>query len=661
MNLAHALAEQLRDRVVRTFRQFAEEEIVLPPGGPLAGLRFRCDTQPFSALLFEQFDAAQKLGARFNEFWCYAPVQDGKTLFFAGVPVCYHAFEIGENIIIGGPTMELIHGWWEEKMLPVIERMPRYAKLLPTAGEGSKGGKATLLRLKNGASIRFMPAGGGDQQRSSHTARVIVMTEIDKMAEAGEASKETDPVSQIMSRAASFGALGPNPIVYAECTVSDKDGRIFAEVSDAGTDTRPFFPCPKCGAYQEPTRSALTGWQAARDAIEARDNVRWQCAACRAQLTEDERQQALARPVLVSRGQTVGADGVVTGPMPRTRKFGLRWNALGSRLKRMADIAELEWSAEKDDDEAKRKQLAQFWWAVPYENRSINLWTLRSERVVSKVTNHERGAIPSDTVALVLGGDVGSWTCWWTLLAIRENRQRHVVDYGSLKVPGDETNPEVRGPAILTTLRQFRDDHVATGWHGRVPDVCVWDSSWNPTGEIGQKSIVYQFTAESGPRCFPSKGLGTRVKQDAWKPVQHAKQSGREWSLVEIESGLWLFEIHADYWKDQVHQGFGAAPGTPGSITIFNAPREQHAFFAKHITAEEKQPLYDKVTRKVVGFVWVEKSQTNHWLDCVSNACAAADMLEMIGPPKAAAKASAQRAERSDAPNKWARPMGSMY
>ena len=43
----------------RTMRQFAEEEIILPPGGPLAGDLFSCETQPYTKLWFDAIDSGE--------------------------------------------------------------------------------------------------------------------------------------------------------------------------------------------------------------------------------------------------------------------------------------------------------------------------------------------------------------------------------------------------------------------------------------------------------------------------------------------------------------------------------------------------------------------------------------------------------------------------
>jgi len=49
-------AEQAKAPRLRSMRQFAEQEVVVPTG-PFKGLRFRCDRQPFTALWFDEIDS----------------------------------------------------------------------------------------------------------------------------------------------------------------------------------------------------------------------------------------------------------------------------------------------------------------------------------------------------------------------------------------------------------------------------------------------------------------------------------------------------------------------------------------------------------------------------------------------------------------------------
>lgn len=614
----------------RTFLQFAEEEIVLTTG-PRRGLRFRADFMPWTRLLIEEFDRD-----RYRRFFFSGSVQSGKTLVGFILPVLYHLFELEESVIVGVPVVSLAQGIYEERILPSLQAS-RYAELIPTKGPGSRGGRITSsIRFLNGAVLRFMGAGGGDAQRSSFTARVVVLTEIDKMDEPGAASREADPVTQIEARTQSYGDRAR---LYGECTMSTEYGRIYREVSEYGTDSRALFRCPACKAHVPLERAGFGGWQEAPDLPTARERAFFACPACGARWTEAMRQEALREPVIVSRGQTLADDGTISGAPPATNTFGFRWTALASGLLTMADIAEAEYRADHSGNTEDAKALAQFTWAEPYRAEILDTARPRVETVLQKVTNHERGVIPPDTEKLTLAIDVGSYVIWWTLYAWRADAQGHVVDFGGLDVPqeGGGKNPL----AVISALRAFRDNVIFPGWGGRRPDLTLVDSGY-------EQDVVYRWVVESGEgRFLACKGYGSSSRNGLWRSgVQSSekRQIGNDWRISVQPSGIRLVEIHTDPWKAAVHDGWAAPHGAPGSITLFRGSASDPALriFARQIVAEQRE--MDQAPGKELKIKWVVLSKQNHYLDTCAYARAAADicgvrLVRIAAPRKAGAPA----------------------
>ncbi len=118
--------ERARPPRVRSMRQFAEAEIVIPDG-PFAGRRFRCSRQPYTGLWFDAVDSGH-----WSRYVATGPTQSGKTLSCFVIPLLYHLFEIGETVICGLPDMDMAADKWREDILPAIEQS-RYRDLLPTA------------------------------------------------------------------------------------------------------------------------------------------------------------------------------------------------------------------------------------------------------------------------------------------------------------------------------------------------------------------------------------------------------------------------------------------------------------------------------------------------------------------------------------------------
>jgi phage terminase large subunit GpA-like protein len=401
--------------------------------------------------------------------------------------------------------------------------------------------------------------------------------------------------------------------------MSTSYGRIFKEVCEFGTDTRIWVPCPKCHEFITCDRKDFSGWQDAKDLVEARARGHFSCSACAAPWTEEDRLAALRRPVIAARDQVVTRAGAVEGPPPATNTWGFRWNAMHNALVSMGDIAEAEFRAERSGRPEEVKALMQFTWAEPYEEQLTDLSGLTRDIIFSKIAGHARGLVPEGIVRLTLAIDPGLYRCWWALMGWRPDASGHVVDYGAIEVHQQRQADPL---AILAALRSFRDDTIKPGWSGRQPDLVLVDSGY-------QKDVVYQFVLESGqPRYLASKGLGSGRDQQGWRASAESsekRQVGNEWLIVLQPGGIRLAELHSDHWKAVVHEGFGMAAGGPGSLSLFNAQVRDHLSFARQITAERREEEF--LPGKGLRVFWNRLWKDNHYLDVTSYARAAADML----------------------------------
>lgn len=308
---------QIKPRKLRTMRQFAEEEIVLP-SGPFAGSRFRCYRQPYTGLWFDEVDSG-----RWSRLIATGPSQSGKTVACFVIPLAYHLFEIGETVICGIPDMDMASDKWREDILPIIERS-RYRDLLPNKGAGSRGGSVQSVQFRNGATLRFMSGGGGDKSRAGFTSRVVVITETDGMDEQGRNSREADKISQLIARTRAYGSRSR---IYMECTVSTETGRTWREYRQ-GSRSRIALPCPHCRQWVSPEREHLVGWQESQAHLEAMNASRFVCPACSEPWSDQERTEANHACRLVHSEQQLDEEGNVTGDAPATDTLGFRWSAV---------------------------------------------------------------------------------------------------------------------------------------------------------------------------------------------------------------------------------------------------------------------------------------------------------------------------------------------
>lgn len=627
--------QQARPRRLRTMRQFAEAEIIIP-AGPFAGRRFRCGRQPFTGLWFDEVDSG-----RWSRYVATGPTQSGKTLSCFVIPLLYHLFELGETVICGLPDMDMAADKWREDLLPVIERC-RYRELLPTRGGGSRGGRVETLQFGNGATLKFMSGGGSDKSRAGFTSRVVVITETDGMDEAGGRSREADKISQLQARTNAFGERAR---IYMECTVSTEQGRTWRELK-AGTDSRIVLPCPHCRQWITPDRQHLVGWQEAASVVEAGQKAMLVCPGCGAAWSESQRIEANRQAKLLHRGQSISDDGTIQGPLPGTHTLGFRFTAANNLLVSIGTVAEEEWEAPRTTDpELAEKKLRQFFWALPSEPEAITLSELDANRITARAIDLPRGRVPADAAAITVGIDIGKWLCHWVAVAWRAGATPHVLEYGRLEVPSQAMAEEL---AILTALRRFRDEIATVGWPaisgsgGAVqPSLVLVDSGhW--------EAAVVSFCAESGAGYLPSKGFGV---QQLGKRSMH-QEPGYE--AVRQPAGHVLVEVNADWWKSYVHMRLQTPVGQPGGLSLFAGSGQEHLGFAKHLTAEKR--VEEFVAGRGLVSRWEAVNRNNHYLDALALACVAGhgmgqQVLSAAALPTAAPQPPRPPARRPERPD----------
>lgn len=628
--LIGGMARRLRTRI-----EFAEQELIIP-SGPFEGRRFSCERQPFARLLLEAMDSEL-----WSRFFITGPTQSGKSFLGFVQPTMYHLFEYEEDVICLVPQMELAKEKWQVDLRPAIERS-RYACFLPDKGAGSQGGTPSVIRFKNGASLRFIPGGGSDKTRAGYTARVVVITETDGMDESGETSREADPITQTEARTLAFGSRRR---IYAECTLSTELGRTHREYM-AGTASRIVLRCPKSGCSVIPERDSLYGWQGTETIVEAQQRAAFACPACGEFWTEQDRRAAHSGARLLHRGQEIGDDGAITGPVPGTDTFGFRWSAVNNLLLTAGDIAAKEWKAARDPNEANaEKEMCQFVWAIPHKPDATLMAPLDAQVLMHRIGTLRRGEVPSDCTWITVGVDIGRWLVHWAAVAWKADGTSFVIDYGRIETGAQELGEE-RG--ILTALRKLRDI-CSMGWRrgdGMMQPQQVWI-------DCGYSSdVVYAFVRESGNQQYKpliGRGAGQRYKQQYKRPLDEANQKwlGDEYHISILKKeGLPLVEINTDHWKSWLHQRLTVPMAGTGSLVLFNAPPAEHMSIAKHWTAEHQVEEFEAGKGTVIR--WDAIRRDNHWFDSTNYACAAGHFCGVrLVVPKRTVKAPEPPADES--------------
>lgn len=612
---------QCRAPRLRSLREFAEAEIVIP-NGPRSGERFRCTTQPFSRLWFDAIDSG-----KWRRFVAIGPTQSGKTLIAYVIPQVYGLFERGETVISGVPSMDMADDKWRDDLLPVLG-LTRYATLLPSRGGGSRGGKInsanSAVQMGNGATLKFMSGGGGDSKRSGYTARMVAITEVDKLDVAGDASREADKVSQMEART---DAWDDAAILILESTPSYSSGRVWREYT-AGTATRIAVPCPRCAVWVTPDRSCLKHWQTADTEANARSRARWVCPECAGEWSEDERIDMNRQGVGVHRGQAVTSAGAIDGQEPPTQTYGLRWDAFNNLFWNAASVAAREWKAAREPDEVNsEKKLRQFVWALPWDPPQRDLTELDLHSLTRRCGTTPRGVVPEETRFVSAGVDIGKWRHHWAVTAWTADAVGTVLAYGECDVPSADMAEEL---AIVVALRELADA-LSEGYADAegtlyTPSVVLVDSgNWT--------EAVYAFVRERGRPWWASKGLGasqagTRRYQRPRGASSQRMAFGDGYHVAALPNGQYLVEIDADKWKDWLHARLRAPAGSAGSMVFHAGELHTHRTLSRHLTSERQSEEY--VPGRGLVTRWENTARrANHYLDAVYMACVAAHISGM--------------------------------
>lgn len=579
-----ALRDAAKVQPLRTLRQFAEQEIILPTG-PFEGRPFRAARHPVAGLLLDE-------APRWRRVAITGPGQDGKSLCGLVIPTLYHLFEVNEDVIIGLPNEEMAADKWRDDILPAIEAS-KFRELMPRRGGGSRGGKVLAIKFRNGRVLRFMSAGGRDKSRAGKTARVVVISEVDGMDKPAGGSKEADPVRQIEARTNAFKDQSRS---YLECTPSTEEGRIWKEYM-AGTSSAIEVPCPHCSKWIRWEREHLVGWQDAATVIEAGEKARLVCPECGSMIDEAERVTAIGKCRL-SHGRQV------------TDTLGFRWNAAVSPLKSIGEIAKDEWKASQADDENAHKAMDQFVWCKPSKPEKVSL----SETDWSKIAARQggesetRGRVPSDVTFLTAAADLQAESLYWTLTGWSADGSGRIVDYGVLDVPSRDLG---RARAIEVAVKQFAERLVYQDLEGRrVARAIVDAGNWQAEVVAACRSMW--------PRVLPAKGFGeSQVRAD-----RDISQTGYE--AKRLDTGDALIELLADAWKTKVHDALQIPVGKPGALVLYHVKSlRDHLAFVKHLTAERKVTEYIPGKGNKTKWELVAQHRPNHWLDATAMSYAA--------------------------------------
>ncbi|RQV98630.1 hypothetical protein EH220_02985 [bacterium] len=617
-----------------TYQEFAEKHVRLATG-PFKNLPFRCDRQPFTALLFREFDRG------WPTVYVTGPSQSSKTLSGFVIPTLRDACELQDDVIIGCPEADMADDKWQRDFVPTLESSPDLRWLIPQKGPGSRGGTVKdRITLGNGVPIKIMTCGGQDTSVAGYTSPNVRLTEAAGWSKNKDGSVEADRIRQIMARLRAFKRRERSIIVEGTVTVEEElPWRARGDDDDArliSTRSKIVCPCPHCSAWIAPEREHLVGWKDAESEDQAADQAIFICPECGMGIDDGQRRIAMADCRLVHWGQEVTPAGDVVGAIPPVSVLWFRWTTFNNLLLDAADTAVDEWRADQIEEgtidrENAERELCQFCHAIPFRSKLADNEPLKPQTVRKRLDRWQRGLLPFDTRRLTIGVDIGKWTAWWFAIAFRESGQLHAPAYGAFDVLHNKS--EDLSSRIVASLTEFKETIVEEGFaiEGKdglyIPDTVWIDCGWRPDDVATFIRSAGRFK-DNKFRAVRGRGRSTNNGMYSHKRKQTVQYPwiGTEWyAEINYKRRVPEFTFNADYWKIYVHDRLRTKVGGKGSLTFFRKDMEnEHAKVSHHLCSEQFRRRWDP--KKGLVDEWV-KHGDNHWLDAATMACAAADYL----------------------------------
>lgn len=201
----------------------------------------------------------------------------------------------------------------------------------------------------------------------------------------------------------------------------------------------------------------------------------------------------------------------------------------------------------------------------------------------------------------------------------------------------------------LLTIEYIRDDAQGTPVHlqrigidtrwGQVSDtikrfIREWSSS------VGKERPTTADNSGYATRdiLVPCSGQGVTALQKQFEEYQRPKgwlfedqinRTAKEvrWIWKPNADGLYFLLIDTNRMKTFTFQRLASPPGSPGSISLFDAPPDLHELFARHICDSEFPEVVFTTRNAIVKEMWKVRESSgfdNDFLDCMSGCCALA-------------------------------------
>lgn len=511
-----------------------------------------------------------------------------------------------------GPSKDFITDQFEPRLMALFDEAPELKDRV------LRGKRAKITRkVISGVPVRLAWAGSATQLSSDQAGDVYV-DELDRMG--ADVEHEGDPLTLARARAFTYGASAKIIVTstpksgLVDTAVDPVSGLEFWQPADplnspiwrlwqSGTRHHWTWPCPECGKYFVP-RAALLKWPEGASAHDAKEFAYIECPHCQGQITERHKRDLNRRGRAVAPGQTIDDGGNVVGEPEPSNTFSLWVSGLASPFvsfgSRASDLIEARETLESGKIQAAVNTAFGELYA-PGGGEAPELAELISRR---RESGYKRGEVPDGVIHAVLACDVQKDRIIWVIRGFGVRATSWLIDHGSLW--GDTVES-----GVWDDLAALLTDPLPGGLHIRLAMV---DSGFRP-GKPHELPLnrIYEFC-----RRFPRTVRATKGASGTMRtPIIISRPEVTAKGKV-VKYGIDLVRLDTNHWKSWVHERIR----WPGDATgAWHVPHDVEEDYLRQLLSEAR------VTTPAGSVRWILRSRQNHFLDCESQAAAAASIL----------------------------------
>ena len=447
-----------------------------------------------------------------------------------------------------------------------------------------------------GMELAFVGA-NSPSQLASRPVRYVFYDEADKFPL--RAGNDADPFKLAAERTKTY--YRRKEVEVSSPTI--EEGHIWQSFVNADIKKKYFVPCPHCNEMfvmrlkHIKWPEELNEYEPSVRLKEVTERAWLECPNCRGRILDKHKHMMLLagvwRPVEYDKDVD---DWLPTVPLiTRPRHIAYNISTIYSPWKRFGDVAK-EFLESKDKPE-KLMNFVNGWLGEPWVNQSARM---RSDIVMQRQQNYERGVVPKEARMLTAAVDVQKDHFWWSVRAWGENMTSWLVDYGG-------------GPGICETWTQIEEmldrefKQEETGETYRVYFALI-DSGY-------RTEEVYEFCAEHPGLTAPSKGLD----ETSSKGIPYRVGTIDKMKYTDLK----LILLDTEFYKDMIYGRLNRETGARGSFNVFSGlPRQ----YADQLCSEHKVTEYDRKGRAKQFYKPIMDGIDNHMLDCEVGNFAAAEI-----------------------------------